>query len=308
VLAFHFNVPGAHAAGRTGVTLFLVLSGYLISAHLLASRRGTGFTPFLAFYRRRALRIGPALLVLLAISGVAALLTGTGGEMAPAIAATIFQVADAPDVLGLDLHWLSHMWTLSLEAQFYLVIPLVIAASFASPILVTLEALLIAAAALLYAPVAALAVGAALASLGAHPRSWFGIRAIAILGVGVLLTSVAIDNQSSYYNLVPTLGTSVGAAMLIAAAAGARTSLRLPGLRRVGVISYSLYLWHLPVAALVYPALYGAGQPWWLATAASLGLSLAAGSASYRYIERPVLRRKTALRARPVGAVVGSPA
>lgn len=305
VLAFHFNVPGAHAAGRVGVTLFLVLSAYLIAGHLLASRRALGRVVFMPFYRRRLVRIAPALLVLMAVSSLAAHLGGRGGEMAPAIAATILQVADAPDVLGLDLYWLSHMWTLSLEAQFYLVIPLAVIAGFAGPVAALFAAVAVGAISVLYAPVGALATGCALAAFNIQVRSWLGIRALVIVGIGVIAMSVAIDNQSSYYNLLPTLGTSLGSALIITAAAGARTSLRLPGLRQVGVISYSLYLWHLPATALIYPTLYAMGQPWWVATGLSLAVSLAAGSVSYRFIERPFLRRASRPRPATVGAMAG---
>ena len=303
VLAFHFNVPGAHAAGRTGVTLFLVLSGYLITDHLLAARRATGSIAFHPFYLRRIRRIAPALLVLLAVSGVAAHVSGMSREIAPAILATVLQVADAPHILGFDLYWLSHMWTLSLEAQFYLVIPFAIAASFAGVAMAIVGVLLVVGVTLVYAPVAALAAGGLLAAYGTVPRTWFSIRAFSILGVGVMAMSVAIDNQSSYYHLLPTVGTSLGATLLIAAAAGAKISLRLPGLRQVGVISYSVYLWHLPVVAVVYPTLYAAGEPWWVATAVSLALSLAAGSASYWLIERPFLRRTTERSSVPVRVV-----
>src|SRR5689334_12138293 len=63
VIAAHLEVPGLRGGGITGVTLFFALSGFLITALLVEEVRDRGRLDFLGFYRRRALRLLPALIV-----------------------------------------------------------------------------------------------------------------------------------------------------------------------------------------------------------------------------------------------------
>lgn len=287
-MAFHFNVPGADAAGRTGVILFLVLSGFLITDHLRAEMHAKGRLDLFQFYRRRALRIAPALGVLLIAATVAAGLGTEDRELAPAILATALFIANATYLVGIDLQWLSHMWTLSLEAQFYVAIPLVLMGltrrSRAGAI-----AVLGAVVMLLYPAAAALAAGCALAVIGARPAAWFAMRAFPAIGLVAILFSAAIDNQSSVYNLAPTIFSSVGASLIVAAAAGGTSRRRRPSLGWVGRVSYSLYLWHLPIGTVLFPAAYAMGLSWWTAALASTAISVGVASVSYRWIERPFL-------------------
>src|SRR3954453_8192821 len=63
VLASHLRVPGLYAAGAVGVTLFFVLSGFLISSLLIEERRWSGRITLPAFYMRRVRRLAPAFVV-----------------------------------------------------------------------------------------------------------------------------------------------------------------------------------------------------------------------------------------------------
>src|SRR5512147_531128 len=68
VVVTHAHFPVTNDGGTTGVTAFFVLSGYLITRLLLSEREATGRIDLQAFYLRRVLRLGPALLLLLAFA------------------------------------------------------------------------------------------------------------------------------------------------------------------------------------------------------------------------------------------------
>ena len=136
VLAFHGGLPGA-SGGFLGVDAFFVLSGYLITALLLAERQRTGRIALASFWGRRARRLLPALLLVLVTVTLTAPLFLPGPEVrllrGEGLAA-LFYVANwallfrdqdyftqtaAPSPLG-------HTWSLGIEEQFYLLWPLVL--------------------------------------------------------------------------------------------------------------------------------------------------------------------------------------
>lgn len=140
VLLFHFDLL---AGGWLGVDLFFVLSGFLITRIIVHERATSGRIDLRAFWRRRARRLLPALVVFLA--GVAgylwwypdkvALPTGMTAQMW----STILYVANWQTIFSGGNYWsrfaaespLRHMWSLSIEEQFYLLFPLVMAGLFA---------------------------------------------------------------------------------------------------------------------------------------------------------------------------------
>jgi peptidoglycan/LPS O-acetylase OafA/YrhL len=216
---------------------------------------------------------------------------------------------------------LDHLWSLAIEEQFYLIWPLVLwllifrlngrrARVTATLILAAMSAL---AMALEYSPgdpslvyygtdthASALLIGAALAlalplaSLAPLPAAQ--VRRLDAAGVvGLVVLAWAAGHFSGNDRAVYPAGlilAAVGAAGLVAAAAGggviaAMTS--LPPLRWVGIRSYGMYLWHWPVIALA-TAITGPGptSPWlWLIEAA---VTIALATASWRFIETPILR------------------
>lgn len=133
VLVYHFGVT-ALEGGWVGINHFFVFSGYLITRILLSERSRYGAIDVRAFYRRRAERLLPALLAMLAAVLVhAVLLTGPGErhQTAGDALASLFFVqnwrlverGDAYfDMLG-DPSPLRHLWTLGVEEQFYLLVP-----------------------------------------------------------------------------------------------------------------------------------------------------------------------------------------
>ena len=136
VVMFHLPTVGL-VGGYLGVDLFLVISGYLITALLVAEADGTGRIRLGAFWMRRIRRLVPALVVMLA--GVVvwmalvdwSLVRRTRSMFAASLgyAANWYEAAvhfDPADPLGRS-GVLEHMWSLALEEQFYLVWPLVLA-------------------------------------------------------------------------------------------------------------------------------------------------------------------------------------
>jgi peptidoglycan/LPS O-acetylase OafA/YrhL len=136
VVLFH---GGYLRGGYLGVDLFFVLSGYLITSLLLAETRATGVVALLAFWGRRARRLLPALLLVLAgVAIYASVLADPTelGQIRGDAAYTLGYVANWHFVLvGFD-YWaqfrapspLGHTWSLAIEEQFYLVWPLVVLA------------------------------------------------------------------------------------------------------------------------------------------------------------------------------------
>jgi peptidoglycan/LPS O-acetylase OafA/YrhL len=136
VIGYHLgsHLPG----GFLGVDIFFVLSGYLITALLLQQRSRSRSVDFAGFWARRARRLLPALLILVT---TVAVVTGHSASVATFSArradllSTIFYFANWHFIAVGQSYFahfsgtspLEHMWSLSIEEQFYLVWPLVIA-------------------------------------------------------------------------------------------------------------------------------------------------------------------------------------
>lgn len=120
VVLDHGEVEIFRGAGGVGVTLFLVLSGYLISGLLIEEQTRTQRLDLRGFYARRVRRLLPALVLLLVVT-----LLRWGWQALPTAVATLLYVANIPashegSTLFGPLH---HMWSLAVEEQFYLLWP-----------------------------------------------------------------------------------------------------------------------------------------------------------------------------------------
>ena len=130
VLGFHLNLPWLRG-GFLGVDGFFVLSGFLITTLLLTEWRAAGALRLRAFYLRRALRLLPALYVLLLLyaAGTALFLTGERahnnwvGIGAAFVYVSNWVVAFDPQRNLLALGMLFVTWSLAIEEQFYLIWP-----------------------------------------------------------------------------------------------------------------------------------------------------------------------------------------
>jgi peptidoglycan/LPS O-acetylase OafA/YrhL len=321
VLVYHlpFSVPNA---GDVGVTMFFTLSGFLITTLLLEERSTSGKIDLRRFYQRRALRLLPALIAMLAVIVALDLLVGSqAGYRRPALFSLLY-VANWAIIQGVDFHHINHLWSLAVEEHFYLIWPLTmlfvlhhrhkhlllwiaIAGAVASwgirVWLFTSDASL---PRILYATDARLdgiLIGCIFAILGweriRHVPSAATVAALAAIGTGIVIP----DHWFQF-----TVGQSaVPAATIVIIAGcllnqGARTALDRRPLVPIGRISYGLYLWHLPIYGFVFK--YGASMPRAVQSIAAVLLSFAVASFSYRFIERPFLRlkRHTAVSAGPV--------
>ncbi len=106
-------------AGFLGVDIFFVLSGFLITTLLLEERASTGTIHLLAFYGRRALRLFPALVVLIGIGWIATAVADL--HALPYEHEALLAVAYVSNFFVHELGPLTHTWSLSLEEQYYLV-------------------------------------------------------------------------------------------------------------------------------------------------------------------------------------------
>ncbi|TWT99637.1 O-acetyltransferase OatA [Botrimarina colliarenosi] len=284
--------------GWYGVTLFFVLSGYLITGVLLDTRDAPNRLS--SFYARRALRILPLYFVLVAaVFGVSALAGGAlGAETLTTLQAASFwlllgnwTMAEAGSYL---VGPLAVTWSVAIEEQFYLVWPWVVGwfrdrrrlAMFCLIVGLACLGTRLAGQQLGWNPIAlyvltttrldALAIGAAAAVAtrdGFDPRRWrTALIATAAVAFGLaaggdLVETLAGGDVVTDWSLGPgiTLGAIAGGAVLLLLAdpAAAPTLTRwfeARWLRSFGLYSYGIYLTHSPVRAVVRDYVYGPGD------------------------------------------------
>jgi peptidoglycan/LPS O-acetylase OafA/YrhL/lysophospholipase L1-like esterase len=137
VVAYHLQVPG-FGGGLLGVSVFFTLSGYLITSLLLRERTERGRIDLAAFWVRRARRLLPALVFMLAVVALTAAIARPdklATTLREALCA-LFYVANWTTIANGDDYFqrfaapgpLDHLWSLAIEEQFYLVWPLVVLA------------------------------------------------------------------------------------------------------------------------------------------------------------------------------------
>ena len=323
VILFHANLRG-FSGGFVGVDVFFVISGFLIT-QLLLLRSGQPFGRWLGeFYLRRARRILPALFLVMTAATAAALWLFTPAQLSlygQTLSRCVAMLANlaARDAGGyFDTPWattpLLHLWSIAVEEQFYLAYPpaLYLLLRFVRPrarvpalALAALVSFTLCAWASIhhpqvnyYLPVTRaweLLAGALLALHGIAPlRSRMLRESLAI--VGLLMIGVAVSAYDSatpfpgWYALAPCLGA---AALIASGGAGGSLVNRALGWRPlvfIGLLSYSLYLWHAPVQ--VFWQYYVVVVPDAGARLVQLALIFALAFASWRWLETPLRRRE----------------
>jgi peptidoglycan/LPS O-acetylase OafA/YrhL len=300
VLAFHARIPFVTGNGGTfGVTLFFVLSGYLITTILIGERASSGRIGLRAFYGRRARRLLPALVAVVLVTGAVAAALGAITTYLPTAAVSLFYVANYATPLFDAMPLIGHTWSLSVEEQFYLLWPLALIVAGRRALVLGVAGIVVVNAIRLLVPM----------TDDTMFQSQF--RADAVLwGCVLALVSVRLPRALSIaWLLVPVIAVTdvqlVGAlpvmalvSVAIVASAGALPFLRWRWLVRIGTISYGLYLWHYPVAVL----LRDPGSPF--AMLAVFVVSFALALASERWIERPFRSRGAVAHDRRVPDVV----
>lgn len=315
VMGQHLALPGFTHAGQVGVTLFFVLSGFLITALLLNDWAETRTIRFGAFYWRRAVRLLPALLVMLVV--VVPLMAMAGYDVARDTVPALLYYANWAQVVGPQVPVVGHTWTLSIEEQFYIVWPailLVLLVNFRGirwPIVILFAGALAAMVAriLLWQPTVdgyfrvfygsdtradALLLGCALAFLFSRvtwrPSRWLIGSAVA----GLVLSTVTLS--LGFLAMVGLTAATLASVVLVALATSQVGGvLDWDPLVRTGRASYSLYLWHVPILSLIGTSAIGHSL---LGAFLGLILSVAAAFLSRRLVEVPALRWRSRPRSR----------
>lgn len=307
VVIAHTNVPIPRFAS-IGVTLFFALSGFLITALLLEERERSGRIHLRAFYRRRALRLVPAMVVVLI--AVAAWMAATGrgdrilGDIGPAATYTsnwFIALGGAGD-LGL----VRHTWSLAVEEQFYLLWPAVLMLALwrgVSPLAILGIGIVgsVLLRAVLFDPmepqrvmwafdtrVDAILAGCALAILTLG--GWRAPRYTGWLGMALLVSVVILANDDGALAYWALTAIALGSVLCIAALLQGPSVLTWRPLIGFGKISYGLYLWHQPIFKEGGRLLADLPQP--VLAVSLMFLAFAVAAASYHWIETPWLRRR----------------
>lgn len=315
VVLFHFGLgfPG----GFVGVDVFFVISGYLIGGHIYQSKLAGHFS-WGQFYVRRIKRILPALITVVIAVWLVMFFISTPADfrkLGRDAAATLLSVSNVTLWNSIDYfspsaehNPLLMTWSLGVEEQFYFLAPLLILVltrfdkklSFLLMGSVTLLCFAIAAAGTLQIPHSAwfltpfraweLFAGALLGMAHTHFPAAFSTKVDNLKSaVGVLLIAwcaLFYDAQTSFPGL-GALPVVMGAVLLLDGQTALinRRLLTWKPLRFIGLISYSLYLWHWPVISLYHylcEAEPGNGMRVLL-----IALSFLLATTSYYIIEKP---------------------
>jgi peptidoglycan/LPS O-acetylase OafA/YrhL/lysophospholipase L1-like esterase len=319
VVVYHLGYGWA-GGGFLGVSLFFTLSGYLVTSVLLADAAATARPSLRHFWARRARRILPAAFALLAVVS----LVGGLGRPTPGLA------GDVRAALGQVANWrfiaahrsyaeqfaapspLRHLWSLAIEEQLYLALPLVawlalrrgrrtlavvlalacaasVAASFAlagasfdrvyqGTDTRAVELLVGALAACLVTP-------ARLAAARAGRAAW--LAACGALGaVGALWGLTRLDHVWLRHGGFGAVALVHLALVLVGAGPVGSRLLGVRPLAALGRVSYGVYLYHWPLVVWITPA--STGWPGPVVDAVRVGGALVAAVISLRVLEAPV--------------------
>jgi peptidoglycan/LPS O-acetylase OafA/YrhL len=294
VVLYHLwphRLPG----GFVGVDVFFVVSGYLITGHLLRELLASGRIALARFWSRRALRLLPAAFLAIAATGVTVLLvvpsTLWGQYGRQLIASTVYlqnwQLAsDAVDYLAGDddPSPFQHFWSLSVEEQFYIALPLVLIATVASvrvlsrrrasPAVVVRVVLLVVVGASLAWSVVQTQTSPGVAYFSTATRAWeFALGGLAATlpigtaasrhgalfraagtwaGIAFLVASLAVLDGDTPFPGSAALLPVVGATLVVLLGGGTalETIGRWTPVAHIGRTSYAVYLWHWPAIVL----------------------------------------------------------
>jgi peptidoglycan/LPS O-acetylase OafA/YrhL len=318
VVLFHAGVQGV-GRGFVGVDIFFVISGYLITKIIVDEIDAGAFT-LLNFYERRIRRIIPALLALsiaVVIASALILFPGEYKSVPPSIFSSLLFYSNIlfysrTDYFGGGAHDnpMLHTWSLAVEEQFYILFPLLLilirrcCPRFRAAIILVLFLTSLTLSAIVVRHDAALAfymiptrawelLAGSLLALQLIPET--GRReareVAAAVGLILLVLSFGLYTDKTPLGGEAMLPPVIGS-MLIIEYGDATLVGRLLSLKPIvfiGLVSYSLYLWHWPVIVFIEYMLDKDLHGLW--TVAAIALSFALAVLSWRFIERPFRSR-----------------
>ena len=336
VLVMLFHATNRCPGGFVGVDVFFVISGFLITGLLLDEQRRGGIRVG-DFWLRRVRRLLPAaaaMVLAVLVAGFVLMVPKDYERLAKSAVAqqllasnVFFSGAAGYFDASAELDPLLHTWSLAVEEQFYLVYPLLLALLGRLPRKWMAAALVAIAAASLAASDAGARAAAPWAFYLLPARAWEimlgGLvcfappprgrssrlaEPLAALGLaGILVSAGWFDRTTPFPGraaLLPCLATAV----LIYANSWTTTwTGRMLAMRPVvfvGLISYSLYLWHWPILAFLRYAWCDA-HPGKIAKGMALAASFLLAVVSWRSIEVPFRRRTLLPRTRSLGIAAG---
>jgi peptidoglycan/LPS O-acetylase OafA/YrhL len=326
VLLYHADIawlPG----GFLGVDIFFAISGYLITSLLVAELTATGGISLPAFWRRRARRLLPAVGALLVGVTIVAIVGAHDavGRLRGDVLAALGYVSNWWQIVRGETYFetfgrpplLRHLWSLAVEEQLYIVLPIVVAVFGRHRRRLAVASLAAAAGSLfllhaLWQPAdpsrawfgtdtrsGPLLVGVALGLLlpMAERRRWTG-------AARALLDALAVASIAGLVAIMCTIGDrepflaswGFGATALLAGAAVVAVTSpssrvgRVLGMRPlvwVGTRSYAIYLWHWPVIVLTRPRV-DVGIDGWRLLVVRLVVTGVLSELSWRFVEQPV--------------------
>jgi peptidoglycan/LPS O-acetylase OafA/YrhL len=313
------RIDDALNAGWIGVQLFFVLSGFLITGILLDTRDSP--TYYRTFFTRRVLRIFPLYYTVLIIAYIVIPFDATPP---PGHGAHQFWLWTYTNnyaaAFGKEEHAFPHFWSLAVEEQFYLVWPFVVHLVGRRGVTILAPIAIVAAiaarmfarqrwgeeAAYLFTPcrMDALALGALAAAMVRAPVVVFdriSPLALRIAGAIVVLGGLAVGRldrvgvpmQYAGYTII-----ALGFALVLLGALDGSRLLQWRGLRRVGMYSYGMYVFHMPLHLYIGLPLIGETPSRVIAVVYVVGASavtFGVAMASYHLFERPFLALKATL-------------
>lgn len=327
---FYHSGFGWFSGGYVGVDVFFVISGFLITTIIVREIAAQNFS-IAGFYERRVRRILPAIMAVVIfclVVGSLLLETGDFENLARSSIANnlflanmyfYFQAGyfDAPA----ELKPLLHTWSLSVEEQYYLIFPLMLLliAKYCSRkyLLFLLPLLLLSfiacvlgmavdpSAVFYFLPTRGweLLIGSVLAIAAIPPLlNTIGRNALALLGLALIIYSVVVfDDDTVFPGSVAAIPTIGSALLIYTGASGATLVGRLLSARPVvfvGLISYSLYLWHWPL--IVFAKYYKAVDLSRLEELLLLVVIFLASVLSWRFVETPFRKKRLLATRKPL--------